>query len=252
MRTAAWQRKQLQTQLGSWAELRHDTILYAKQSYTAYPDCEYPAGYVEPYPEFYARIKFFAEEAGRRFQAADYTAKDVNRSAQLKAAKQRQTVFFKKMAETLGSLETLARKELKAEPFTEQEKAFVKKTIDRRGGGSGPPRYDGWYCDLFYDRQECAKWDPIIADVHTDPASGKCLEVGVGDVNMGVIAIDNEKDRAVYVGPLFSYYEFRHPVNDRLTDQQWQQMISTGKIPARPRWVEAFQVPGREPPREDR
>ena len=27
--------KQLQTQLGSWAELRHDTILYAKQSYTA-------------------------------------------------------------------------------------------------------------------------------------------------------------------------------------------------------------------------
>ena len=34
MRSRAWARKQLQTQLGSWAELRHDTILYAKQSYT--------------------------------------------------------------------------------------------------------------------------------------------------------------------------------------------------------------------------
>src|SRR5690606_11387514 len=35
MRQPAWQHKQLQTQLAAWAELRHDTILYAKQSYTA-------------------------------------------------------------------------------------------------------------------------------------------------------------------------------------------------------------------------
>jgi hypothetical protein len=242
LRTRAWQLKQLQTQLGSWAELRHDTILYAKQSYTAYPRCAYPAGYVEPYPEFYARVKFFAEEATRRFEAADYTMKDKGRTGQLKLIKQGQLALFKKWAETLGTLETLARKELKAEPFTEQEKAFIKKTIDQRGGGSGPPRYDGWYCDLFYNRVECAKWDPVIADVHTDPASGKCLEVGIGDVNLGVIAIDNEKDRAVYVGPLYSYYEFRHPVEDRLTDQQWQQMIGTGKVPARPKWVELFQA----------
>ena len=72
MRTEAWQRKQLQTQLASWAELRHDTVLYAKQSYTAGVKCEYPTGYVEPYPETYARIKFFAEEAARRIGAARF------------------------------------------------------------------------------------------------------------------------------------------------------------------------------------
>ena len=32
--TPAWQTKQLNAGLGSWAELRHDTILYVKQSYT--------------------------------------------------------------------------------------------------------------------------------------------------------------------------------------------------------------------------
>jgi hypothetical protein len=243
LRTRAWQLKQLQTQLGSWAELRHDTILYAKQSYTAFPFCEYPAGYVEPYPEFYARVKYFAEEASRRFLAADYTIKNANRAAQLKGIKQQQVTFFKKMAETMDRLEKLARKELKAEPFTDQEKAFIKRTIDQRGEGSGPPRYDGWYCDLFYRPADAIKWDPVIADVHTDPESGKCLEVGVGDVTLGVIAIDNEKDRAVYVGPLYSYYEFRHPVEDRLTDQQWQEMISAGKVPPRPKWVDAFQAP---------
>jgi hypothetical protein len=34
MQNEAWVDKQLSTALGSWAELRHDTILYAKQSYT--------------------------------------------------------------------------------------------------------------------------------------------------------------------------------------------------------------------------
>ncbi len=33
MQTDAWQDKELSTSLSSWTELRHDTILYAKQSY---------------------------------------------------------------------------------------------------------------------------------------------------------------------------------------------------------------------------
>ena len=34
MQTDAWQDKEMNTALASWTELRHDTILYAKQSYT--------------------------------------------------------------------------------------------------------------------------------------------------------------------------------------------------------------------------
>jgi hypothetical protein len=207
--------------------------------------CEYPAGYVEPYPEFYGRVKFFAEEAGRRFQAADYSIKDGARAAQLKGIKQHQEAFFKKMAETLDTLQVLAGKELKGEPFTDAEKVFLKKTIDIRGG-SGPPRYDGWYCELFYHRSECAKWDPIIADVHTDPNAGTCLEVGVGDVNFLVIALDNDHDRRVYAGPLYSYYEFQQPVKDRLTDQAWQRKIAANELPERPSWVRGFQAPARQ------
>jgi hypothetical protein len=246
MRTKAWEMKQLQTQLGSWAELRHDTILYAKQSYTAGKSCEYPAGYVEPYPEFYGRIKYFAEEAGRLFEAADYSIKNEKLAPALKEIKKRQVAFFKTMAESLGSLQVLAVKELKGEPYTDAEKLFIKKTIDMRGGGSGPPRYDGWYCNLYYLRPECAKWDPTVADVHTDPNSGDCLEEAVGDVNIAVVAIDNDKDRGVYVGPVYSYYEFQQSAEKRLTDQDWQEMISAGKTPARPDWVKVFQAPPRE------
>ena len=62
MQTEAWQDKELNTALASWADLRHDTILYAKQSYTPRLTAAPPAppkpllGYLEPVPEFYARM----------------------------------------------------------------------------------------------------------------------------------------------------------------------------------------------------
>ncbi|HET9955576.1 MAG TPA: DUF3160 domain-containing protein, partial [Polyangiaceae bacterium] len=62
--TRAFQDRILNTQLASWAELRHDTILYAKQSYTSGNTCEFPDAYVDPYPALYARLSTFAE----RFQ----------------------------------------------------------------------------------------------------------------------------------------------------------------------------------------
>jgi hypothetical protein len=85
-----------------------------------------------------------------------------------------------------------------------------------------------------------------VADVHTDPDSQSCLEVAVGDAMFGVIAIDNDKDRMVYVGPLYSYYEFRQNVEKRLTDPEWQQMIANGKLPPRPEWTKDFVAPARK------
>ncbi len=54
--------------LGSWTELRRDTILYAKQVYAEMgagalppPAPEPPKGYVEPVPELYARLQALAQ-----------------------------------------------------------------------------------------------------------------------------------------------------------------------------------------------
>ena len=57
MRTRAWAMKTLNNQLASWRQLRPDTILYAKQSYTAFGLCVYPAGYVEPRVEFWNQFQ---------------------------------------------------------------------------------------------------------------------------------------------------------------------------------------------------
>ena len=50
------------TSLASWAQLRHDTILYVKQSYTMDGKGDPPlppriVGLVEPLPGFYGRLR---------------------------------------------------------------------------------------------------------------------------------------------------------------------------------------------------
>jgi len=233
MRTQAWARKQLQTQLGSWAELRHDTILYAKQSYTMGIICDYPTGYVEPYPEFFARIATFAELADQRLASlkvpnATYLAS-----------------FLTTFASIVRKLEKLAQKELAAQPFDADEKKFIQDTIKieehHSGGGCGGPTteiiYTGWYPKLIYNGKP-EEWEPTIADVHT--SDGGVLEAAVGDVNFLVTAIDNRGDRAAYVGPVYSYYEFVSP--KRLTDEEWRAQIRDEHLPPRPDWVRAFQA----------
>lgn len=230
MRTAAWQRKQLQTTLASWAELRHDTILYAKQSKTAYAICEYPEGYVEPYPAFYAALADLARQAMRLFAGpvlGTATPKGGVGSHWSTAVKVE--AFFGRFAKTMDKLATIASKELSATPFDADDKQFLKHVIEQKlSVGCAPTVYfTGWYTQLFFD--DPLKREPTVADVHADPNSGTVLEAGAGDVRYLAIAIDNEQHRAVYVGPVASYYEFTS--GTRLTDAEWEPRIADTPIP---------------------
>jgi hypothetical protein len=156
----------------------------------------------------------------------------------------RQIRFFHRFAEIMDQLKVIARQELEAQPMTDEQRRFIEMTIDRRGslpnGSGSKPRYDGWYCELLYNEDKPASWNPTIVDVHTNPSEHEALHVGVGDVNFAVIAIDNEDDVAAYVGPVYSYYEFIRPAEQRLNDGQWQQLISADKLPPRPDWTTSF------------
>ena len=236
MQTRAWAHKQLRTQLGSWAELRHDTILYGKQSYSAMAGCEYPAAYVEPYPVFYRKLAGLADALGKGLAAARLDAPNRDEMKNLIAGQVR---YFKVLEGHLNRLAVIADKELAGKPLSAEETAWLKKTADIRGGGSGPPQYDGWYTELFYGVAP-EDWAPTVADVHTDPNAKSVLHVAVGDAWPVVVVIDNEGDRQAYVGPSYSYYEFQEPDGKRLTDAEWQQRIYDGQLPPAPAWMGSF------------
>jgi len=75
MQTDAWLRKDLQTGLASWTELKHDTVLYVKQP-TGFGGGGPPLtsfGYVEPNPLVFARIAVVATLTYQGLEAQGFT-----------------------------------------------------------------------------------------------------------------------------------------------------------------------------------
>jgi hypothetical protein len=254
MRTPQWQRKQLHTTLASWSELRHNTILYAKQSYGGSAVCEYPEGYVEPYPDFFTALADLTRRISTYIQSNDLDPPDEKLARNLRRWRKQVTEFFDGFAKTMARLESIARKELQAQALNADEKKFLKDVIvEKHFMGCVPVTYyTGWYPKLIYG--EPMEREPTVADVHTDPENGNFLEEGVGDARYLIIAIDNQQDRAVYVGPAYSYYEFTS--GTRLTDEQWDAKRPTVSPPpfttgfAAPVHLRTMAYPGKPTPPE--
>jgi len=235
MRTTAWQQLKLNTQLASWAQLRHDNLLYAKQSYTGGTLCSYPHSYIEPYPEFYHQIAAFAEKADNffsQYEANNWYMQSIQE-------------YFPRLKKVAGRLETIAQKELSGEIFNNDEIEYLKKMLFVETG-SGKPPFSGWYADMFYIHEDAAEGDFVIADVHTQPTDefggdvGRVLHVAVGKIHLGVFITNspsNNYQPTAFVGPVMSYYEKITENYDRMTDERWTELVDKDNVPARTDWV---------------
>lgn len=238
MRSPAWRDRVLNTQLGSWAQLRHDTLLYAKQSYTGGVTCQHPDGYVEPYPAFFARV-------GDVGALVAQTLANVPNSDSWEA--KRISTFFANWTTVMAKLEAMATKSLQGEAYTTDEIAFLQGTINS-DLGCGAPVYSGWYPTLYFAGSDAvADWKPTIADVHTNPNSGPLpgpdvLHVGTGNVQLMVLTAETCEGPEAYVGPVFTYYELDLPEIRRIPDSEWGEMLNEGTQPARPAWTSSFVV----------
>ena len=233
MQTMAWRDKQLHTALASWAELRHDTILYAKQSYTSgvtsVPEPPPPPdrGYVEPVPEFYNRLLSLA-----RLTRSGLTALNALDAPQADRLSLLETV--------LSRLVVISLAELEGRVLSADDYRFIE-----RFGLDLQPLQSGLADDQ-------ATQTTLIADVHTDSNSSLVLEEGVGYLKLLVAAYRLAEGRTVLgAGPVFSYYEFKWPLSDRLTDEKWTNMLAAGTAPATPEWVHSFTHPVTLPPEDD-
>jgi hypothetical protein len=61
-----------------------------------------------------------------------------------------------------------------------------------------------------------------------------------------LVAIDNGKDRVLYLGPTFSHYEFETPVAQRKTDKEWKADLLEGRVPSRPEYTRNYLMPGKK------
>jgi hypothetical protein len=241
MKTTAWHHEKLNTQLTSWAQLRHDNILYGKQSYTGGTGCSYPYTYIEPYPEFYKRLELFSANAANFFQDI-LTGYDFQSKAGI-------IKYYTRYAEIMGIFRNIANKELSGVSLDDDEITFLKTMISQYMVSG--PSITGWFNDLFFDPYDALNWDYTVADVHTQPTDqagnivGHVLHVGNGYINTGVFLAPNPtnpEQLMAFAGPVSS---FHFDVTDnflRYTDQEWQAKFIWGTElpPSRPDWISEY------------
>ena len=220
MRDPAWRTQKVNTHLGSWTELRHDTILYAKQSYIPVgvpPKDLEERGYVEPIKGFYPRLLDLVEDTQTRLDAIGVLDAD-------------QVQGFDTMASVVVRLDKMVDRELRGDGLTDEDLEWLRGF-----------RYQ--LARLNYAVNEDDQKTLLVADVHTDSNSETVLEEGVGYLDFLIVKVkDGDGNWRYCVGPVFSYYEFTVPMSDRLTDEAWTDMLKAGDAPDRPTWTKDFLV----------
>lgn len=223
MQTKAWQDKELNTVLASWTELRHDTILYAKQSYTPAIDSVLPqpkpvVGYVEPVPEFYSRLLTLAKMTREGLDNLN-VLNDTSRAR------------LSNLEEILDRLLNISLEELENEELSEEDYAFIRNFGEELE-------------NVVLGVETTGTKTTLVADVHTDSNTQKVLEEGVGYVDLILVAYKLPDNRIlVGAGPVMSYYEFKQPMSDRLTDDEWRDILDKNP-PQKPNWVD-YKIWGR-------
>jgi len=245
MQTAAFWQEKMNTQLASWTELRHDNLLYAKQSYTGGSICSYPFSFVEPFPELYANLKAYSERAFSIFNTLNIDPLVKNYILD----------YYQNFISISDTLQSVSEKELYGVNFTPEEILFLQTMLYDNPFGCGDP-FDGWYSKLFYrdfefgtltvpEHSGLMDSDHIVADIHTTPTDcgggylGAISHVGTGPVNVGVFVTKNHQgDLTAFAGPVMSYYEYRTTNFLRLTDEEWASTYLQSAT--RPDWVNIY------------
>jgi hypothetical protein len=233
MQTAAWWQEKINTQAASWAELRHDNILYAKQSYTGGYTCSYPYGFVEPIPEFFSALKTLSEKTIEKFQ-------------NLSLSLENEIGHFQYFANCMDTLKSITEKELNASELDEKEKKFLKTVVYQQMGCG--ETLDGWYYHLLYKNfiaGDIREPDYIVADYHTSATNeigewvGWVKHAGTGMRNLCVVNFNMPGVGDVaFAGPVSSYYEYTTTNFVRLSDEEW--VSSYLNSASRPDWVNIY------------
>jgi hypothetical protein len=229
MKNRAWTRKELNTYLGSWTELKHDTVLYAKQVYAEMgggaEDVD-DRGYVEPNPHLYARLA-----------ALVAMTRDGLAARGLLADRDRESLD--RLEELALALKTISEKELSNVPLTDEEYDLI-----RSYGGQLEHFWLEAMRDEGIDHRSAIYENPaaLVADVATDP-NGRVLQEATGHIFSIYAVVPVEGSLRIARGGVYSHYEFTWPLEQRLTDQEWQEILDSGQAPPLAPWTQDFIVP---------
>jgi hypothetical protein len=226
MKDGDWNKKNLGTVLGSYAELKHDTLLYAKQSYAELgggPGEDeippVPKGYVEADPVFWSKILSLAKTTEQGLTARGFMPDGF-------AGK------YESFIEAVEFFKDMAKRELRDEVISDEDFERLRTITSSKLSYIATPADGG-------ELQVKDRRSGLIADIHTDALKGQILYEATGKPKLMYVAVSDANGTRLTVGAVFSQYEFSAPLGKRLTDEDWQALVyeGEGQLPAESPWT---------------
>ncbi|NLY09560.1 MAG: DUF3160 domain-containing protein [Tissierellia bacterium] len=230
MQNEAWRKKDLNSGMGSWMELKHDTVLYGKQPIAEAGGGGYreiPKAYVEPNIRVYEKLSWLIEFTKKNLESRqmlpEYLGDNLDR--------------FKDIVDNLVIASDL---ELKNQPLTADLYDFLNFI-----GGSMER------ISLRFVNEESTYWSlldegdrdmAIAVDLMQVPENtwgldpGEFLSVGVGNAHEIFVIYPVGDELQIGRGAVFSYREFLN--GERITNEEWREKLKNEPKYGIPYWME--------------
>lgn len=242
MQNPEWDKKDLNAALASWAELKHDAILYAKQPMGA--ECGGGENVPEPVVKGYVEpnVKFWKKAV----ELLDNTAKLLKNQNMMTEKIEGVT---ERMAEEVKFLLRISEKELAGKELTDEEYdqiAYIGATFENIS--LDLLRMPDQYLYNWTDIEGADRKVALVADVYTANADNNpnkaILFEAVGDADEIYVVVEIGGYLYLTRGAVLSYREFIQPIDQpRLTDEEWQEQLKSNPRKGVPEWMKSILVP---------
>jgi hypothetical protein len=267
VRSEAYPDKTLVSSCGSWTQLRHDTILYAKQSYTAESvELErhlVDAAYVEPKAGVFHQLARLGAELQRRLKDFGMLNKEVDGKltefaavasrladvANGELAGHQMGADDVKFCKNVGGVQTrlttfgydFGRRYLSESDTPRALVAPASPSLTNAETGEVPVVQSAAE-RRHHGETNVDKKMALVADVRTyiNPPEEIVLEEAVGNPCKVYAVIPFYGKQYLAVGACYSYYEFTKPMSERMTDEEWQALSPKPPMPV---WTKSFIIP---------
>jgi hypothetical protein len=218
-----WNLKAMNSAHGTWAELRHDTILYVKQSYAEMSGGRMdptfrtkplpaPVHYIEPNIPFWIASAIGIQKMYTILDKYHYLDK---KTGEVLTGMHRCFVIAAEISRLEAENQAVSRTDLTwISNFADELAALV---LVNEGNTFG-----------YMDNSDNLRM-ALIADVFTDGDTGAALETAVGIPYRFYIPLnDKQGGKRIAIGYGFSYYEFTQPISSRLNNDEWKAIVYNG------------------------
>lgn len=243
MQSPQWQKKNLNTALASWAELKHDAILYAKQPMLAEcgdggPEPPVVKGYVEP------NVKFWEKAIALVTRMDKVLTTYGLQTEKAKAVYER----IKEMAEFCRDI---SKKELNGGKITDEEYNQIEiigstvENISLELVSEDNEMLQGWSDVVSTDKKVAVVADVFTASGENVAIDNKCvLYEGVGPAYEIYVVVEIDGSLYLTRGAVLSYREFTRLISDpRMTDEEWQEELKKSPTGGTPSWMKEIIAP---------